>query len=68
MSTVRCLPNSPIDATTALEIAKNADLSFVVIMGWSKSGELYLGGTDANEIDLIYIFRKAEHAVLAGDD
>lgn len=48
------------DPCVCLEMAKNAELDDVIIVGWDKNGNLYLKGSPAQRKDVLMLLKTAE--------
>jgi hypothetical protein len=52
------------DASVMLELAKNAKLSGVVIVGWDEHGELFFSSNKADGGDVLWLLEKAKRMLL----
>lgn len=46
---LRCMPNAELEPTATLELAKQADLETVVVVGWRADGSAYISGSGTLE-------------------
>lgn len=55
--------NPNLEPNAVLELAKQADLTGVVIFGWDKDDELFISGSDMNMAELWYLITAASGTV-----
>lgn len=54
---------------TVYDMAKEADLQDIVIIGWDADGHFYYNATTADSFKALWLLEKAKQALLnAGDD
>ncbi len=51
-----------------LSKAQEADLDAVVVIGWSKDGDVYFASSYADSAQVIYLLERAKHDLLKMED
>ncbi len=60
-SNVRIFPFAgKLDPLVSLEVAKNANLDDVLVIGWDKNGDLYFAGSPASRKDVLMLLETAK--------
>lgn len=60
-----CATTLDIPVERALTGALDAELTEVVVMGWDKNGELWMGSSKAKKADILWLMERGKQFLMA---